>query len=113
MDGLDVLKLKKGSDKLSIGHTHVVRNFYGTTRTLRNRKISDYWISREHITWFLFQLYNDHQQNVVEMFKKGLWLKDFHIMIVRILAITMFFSQPNHEGILSTYDAVMLFFDVL
>lgn len=47
------------------------------------------------------------------MFKKGLWLKDFHIMIIRILAITMFFSQPNQEGILSTYDAVMLFFDVL
>lgn len=47
------------------------------------------------------------------MFKKGLWLNGFHIMIVRILAITMFFSQPNHEGILSTYDAAMLFFDVL
>lgn len=42
MDDLDVFKLKKGSDKRSIGHIHVVRNFYGTTRTLRNRKISDY-----------------------------------------------------------------------
>lgn len=40
------------------------------------------------------------------MFKKGLWLNGFYIMIVRILAITMFFSQPNHEGILSTYDVV-------
>ena len=47
------------------------------------------------------------------MFKKGLKLNGFYIMIVRILAITMFFSQPNQEGILSTYDAVMLFFDVL
>lgn len=50
MDDLDVFKLKKGSDKLSIGHTQVVRNFYGTTRTLRNRKICDYGINREHIT---------------------------------------------------------------
>lgn len=53
MDDLDGFKLKKGSDKLSIGHTQVVRNSDLMQQKLRNRKISDYWINRGHITWFL------------------------------------------------------------